>query len=109
MGSMSIVVKDHGKQLCEKLQSLRSDTNLVDLDLVCEDEKICVHKVVMVSAIYNFYGIFRLLKIVYLLTGCLKQVFQGTSLQTIKCPCSCDTEIGGFPFETEKGSRPFHR
>ena len=50
MGSMSIVGKDHGKQLCEKLQLLRSDTNLVDLDLVCEDTHLHVHKVVMAAS-----------------------------------------------------------
>ena len=50
MGSMSIVVKEHGKKLCETMQSLRSDTNLVDLDLVCEDEHLHVHKVVMAAS-----------------------------------------------------------
>ena len=44
MGSMTISVKEHRKQLCEKLQSLRSDTNFVDLDLVCEDHHLHVHK-----------------------------------------------------------------
>ena len=47
---MSIVVKEHGNQLCDKLQSLRSDTNLVDLDLVCEDAHLHVHKVVMAAS-----------------------------------------------------------
>ena len=50
MGSMSIAVKEHGKKLCERMQSLRSDTNLVDLDLVCEDEHLHVHKVVMAAS-----------------------------------------------------------
>ena len=47
---MSIAVKEHGKKLCERMQSLRSDTNLVDLDLVCEDEHLHVHKVVMAAS-----------------------------------------------------------
>ena len=47
---MSIVVKEHGKKLCERMQSLRSDTNLVDLDLVCEDLVLNVHKVVMAAS-----------------------------------------------------------
>lgn len=50
MGSMSISVQEHSKQLCDKLQSLRSDTNLVDLDLVCEDAHLHVHKVVMAAS-----------------------------------------------------------
>ena len=50
MGSMTISVKEHQKQLCEKLQSLRSDTNFVDLDLVCEDHHLHVHKVVMAAS-----------------------------------------------------------
>ena len=50
MGSMTLSVKEHRKQLCEKLQSLRSDTNFVDLDLVCEDHHLHVHKVVMAAS-----------------------------------------------------------
>ena len=47
---MTISVKEHSKQLCDKLQSLRSDTNFVDLDLVCEDHHLHVHKVVMAAS-----------------------------------------------------------
>ena len=50
MGSMTISVKEHSQKLCEKLQSLRSDTNLVDLDLVCEDQHLHVHKVIMAAS-----------------------------------------------------------
>ena len=50
MGSMSISVKEHSKQLCDKLQSLRAETNLVDLDLVCEDAHLHVHKVIMAAS-----------------------------------------------------------
>jgi hypothetical protein len=50
MGSMCIFVKEHGKQLCEKVQNLRSHTNLVDLDIVCEDAHVHVHKVIMAAS-----------------------------------------------------------
>jgi len=50
MGSMTLSVKEHSQKLCEKLQSLRSDTNLVDLDLVCEDQHLHVHKVIMAAS-----------------------------------------------------------
>ena len=43
-------LKDHSKQLCDKLQSLRSDMNFVDLDLVCEDAHLHLHKVIMAAS-----------------------------------------------------------
>ena len=33
---MCILVKDHSRVLCEQLQQLRTQTGLVDLDIVCE-------------------------------------------------------------------------
>ena len=49
MGSMSINIKEHAKHLCEKVQTLRSESNLLDLEVLCEDAKINVHKVVMAA------------------------------------------------------------
>jgi len=46
---MCILVKDHSRVLCEQLQQLRLQTGLVDLDIVCEDHHINVHKVVMAA------------------------------------------------------------
>ena len=46
---MCILVKDHSRVLCEQLQQLRTQTGLVDLDIVCEDHHINVHKVVMAA------------------------------------------------------------
>ena len=50
MGSMTISVKDHSKNLFDKLTTLRSETNLLDLDLLCEDVQFHVHKVVMAAS-----------------------------------------------------------
>ena len=51
MGSMTIDVKEvHGKNLCEKLQDLRADTNLVDLDIVCEGTTLSVHRCVLAAS-----------------------------------------------------------
>ena len=47
---MCILVKDHSRVLCEQLQQLRLQTGLVDLDIVCEDHHINVHKVVMAAS-----------------------------------------------------------
>ena len=46
---MCIQVKDHSRVMCEQLQQLRLQTGLVDLDIVCEDHHINVHKVVMAA------------------------------------------------------------
>ena len=46
---MCIQVKDHSRVVCEQLQQLRLQTGLVDLDIVCEDHHINVHKVVMAA------------------------------------------------------------
>lgn len=46
---MCILVKDHNRVLCEQLQQLRLQSGLVDLDIVCEDHHINVHKVVMAA------------------------------------------------------------
>ena len=46
---MSINIKEHAKHLCEKVQTLRSESNLLDLEVLCEDAKINVHKVVMAA------------------------------------------------------------
>ena len=46
---MCILVKDHSRVLCKQLQQLRTQTGLVDLDIVCEDHHINVHKVVMAA------------------------------------------------------------
>ena len=46
---MCILVKDHSRVLCEQLQQLRLQSGLVDLDIVCEDHHINVHKVVMAA------------------------------------------------------------
>ena len=54
MGSMSINIKEHAKHLCEKVQTLRSESNLLDLEVLCEDTKINVHKVV-VAACSKFF------------------------------------------------------
>ena len=37
---MCILVKDHTRVLCEQLQQLRLQTGLVDLDIVCEVNKL---------------------------------------------------------------------
>jgi hypothetical protein len=49
IGPMCILVKDHSRALCEQLQQLRLQTGLVDLDIVCEDHHINVHKVVLAA------------------------------------------------------------
>ena len=48
---MCIQVKDHSRVILEQLQQLRLQTGLVDLDIVCEDHHINVHKVVMAGEI----------------------------------------------------------
>lgn len=49
MGPMCIFMKEHGKLVCENLQMLRMQTGLVDLDIICEETHIHVHKVVMAA------------------------------------------------------------
>ena len=49
-GPMCIYMKEHGKQLCENLQLLKMQGSLVDLDMVCEEQHLQVHKVVMAAA-----------------------------------------------------------
>ena len=44
-----IQVKDHSRVLCQHLQQLRTQTSLVDLDIVCENHHINVHRVVMAA------------------------------------------------------------
>lgn len=46
-GPMCIYGKDHGKHLLDSLQLLRLQNSLVDLDIVCEEQHIHVHKVIM--------------------------------------------------------------
>lgn len=44
------MVKDHSRVLCEQLQQLRTQTSLLDLDIICEDHHINIHKVVMAAS-----------------------------------------------------------
>ena len=46
---MCLLVKDHTRVLFEQLQQLRTETSLLDLDIVIEDHHIKVHKVVMAA------------------------------------------------------------
>ncbi|QQP39193.1 Uncharacterized protein FKW44_019991 [Caligus rogercresseyi] len=50
IGPMCICIKDHGRNVCERLQQLRLSTGLVDLDILVEEERLRVHKVVLAAA-----------------------------------------------------------
>ncbi|XP_040568391.1 uncharacterized protein [Lepeophtheirus salmonis] len=49
IGPMCICIKDHGRHVCERLQQLRLSTGLVDLDIVVEEQRLRVHKVVLAA------------------------------------------------------------
>lgn len=60
IGPMCIYMKEHGKLVCENLHQLRQQTGLVDMDIVCEEEHLQVHKVVM-AACSKFFKVISFL------------------------------------------------
>ena len=50
IGPMCLFVKEHGKNLMEKLNSLKCDQNLTDLRLDVQNKHFNVHKVVMAAS-----------------------------------------------------------